>query len=218
LEAFVRPITTSIIQVLKQGSHNWYKHLKEGLENRGLRPSEIDSCLYLKKGLAVLTYVDDCILVSTDMGTIENFVESLVKGPEKFLLTDEGDINKFLGIEINHHEDGSFELTQPHLIKRIVDMLKLNGNNEWGQVAKSRATPSEKKILSKDSNGSRRKYESDWKYRTAIGKLTYLQGNTRPDLSVAVHQCARFSADPKRSHEIAVMRIGKYLRLTLFNG
>eukprot|EP00984_Skeletonema_dohrnii_P032799 scaffold27521_cov99-Skeletonema_dohrnii-CCMP3373.AAC.2 len=138
--------------------------------------------------------------------------------PEKFLLTDEGDINKFLGIEINHHEDGSFELTQPHLIKRIVDMLKLNGNNEWGQVAKSRATPSEKKILSKDSNGSRRKYESDWKYRTAIGMLTYLQGNTRPDLSVAVHQCARFSADPKRSHEIAVMRIGKYLRSSMDKG
>ena len=203
---------------LKQGSHNWYKHLKEGLENRGLRPSEIDSCLYLKEGLAVLTYVDDCILVSTEEGTIEDFVKSLVKGPEKFILTEEGDINKFLGIEINHHEDGSFELTQPHLIKRVVDMLKLNGNNEWSQVAKSRATPSEKKILSKDSNGSRRKYESDWKYRTAIGMLTYLQGNTRPDLSVAVHQCARFSADPKRSHEIAVMRIGKYLRSSMDKG
>ena len=201
---------------LKQASHNWYQHLKEGLMKRGLNPSEIDSCLYLKEGLAVLTYVDDCILVSTSQETLDNFVKSLIEGEEKFILTDEGDIDKFLGIEIKHYDDGSFELTQPHLIQRIVSELGLGDDNKWGQAAKSRATPSEKAILSKDSNGSPRKYE--WKYRTAIGMLTYLQGNTRPDISVATHQCARFSMDPKRSHEVAVMRIGKYLRSSMDKG
>ena len=41
--------------------------------------------------------------------------------------------------------------------------------------------------------------------------LTYLQGSTRPDISMAVHQCARFSAMPKLSHERAVKTIGRYL-------
>ena len=41
--------------------------------------------------------------------------------------------------------------------------------------------------------------------------LGYLQGLTRPDISMAVHQCARFSTDPKLSHERAVKRICKYL-------
>ena len=41
--------------------------------------------------------------------------------------------------------------------------------------------------------------------------LTYLTGSVRPELAMAVHQCACFSTDPKRSHEQAVMRIGKYL-------
>ena len=41
--------------------------------------------------------------------------------------------------------------------------------------------------------------------------LNYLQASTRPDIAMAVHQCARFSADPKITHERAVMRIGKYL-------
>ena len=41
--------------------------------------------------------------------------------------------------------------------------------------------------------------------------LTYLQGTTRPDISMAVHQCARFSANPKLSHEQAVKRIARYL-------
>ena len=41
--------------------------------------------------------------------------------------------------------------------------------------------------------------------------LGYLQNSTRPDISMAVHQCARFSEDVRLSHERAVMRIGRYL-------
>ena len=47
--------------------------------------------------------------------------------------------------------------------------------------------------------------------------LNYLQA-TRPDIAMAVHQCARFSNDPKITHERAVMRIGKYLRGTKDRG
>ncbi len=195
---------------LKQGSNNWYKHLKAGLENRGLLASDVDPCLYLKEGLAVLTYVDDCILISTSKKTIDDFVHSLQHGPEKFVLTDEGDIDKFLGMEITHNKDGSFEITQPHLITRILQLLKLDANNEWKSSTNSKLTPSEKgAILHRDSEGAPRK--ADWKYRTAVGMLTYLQGNSRPEIAVHVHQCARFSIDPKRSHERAIIRIGRYL-------
>jgi hypothetical protein len=38
--------------------------------------------------------------------------------------------------------------------------------------------------------------------------LTYLTGSVRPDIAMAVHQCAQFSINPIRSHEQAVMRIG----------
>ncbi len=41
--------------------------------------------------------------------------------------------------------------------------------------------------------------------------LTYLTGSIRPDIAMAVHQCAQFSANPMHSHEQAVMRIGRYL-------
>ena len=65
-------------------------------------------------------------------------------------------------------------------------------------------------------NGVARKY--DWNYRAAIGMLTYLTGSVRPDIAMAVHQCARFSVNPKRSHEQAVMRIGRYLLSTQDKG
>ena len=40
----------------------------------------------------------------------------------------------------------------------------------------------------------------------------YLATNSRPDIAFAVNQCSRFSMDPKRSHEKALKRIGRYLK------
>ena len=36
------------------------------------------------------------------MVDIDDFIQSINNGPEKFLLKDEGDINEFLSIEIIH--------------------------------------------------------------------------------------------------------------------
>ncbi len=48
--------------------------------------------------------------------------------------------------------------------------------------------------------------------------LTYLTGSVWPDIAMAVHQCARFSINPMRSHEQAVMRIRWYLLSTKGQG
>ena len=42
--------------------------------------------------------------------------------------------------------------------------------------------------------------------------------NTRPDISFAVHQCAKFFQDPKLLHEKAVKYIGRYLYKTKDKG
>ncbi len=66
--------------------------------------------------------------------------------------------------------------------------------------------------MNKDLDGVPQKY--DWDYCGAIGMLTYLTGSIRPDIAMAVHQCARFSTNPMHLHEQAVMRIGRYLLST----
>ena len=48
--------------------------------------------------------------------------------------------------------------------------------------------------------------------------MLYLAGHTRPDISFAVHQCARFSFNPKRMHGKYLKRIGKYLKNTRDKG
>ena len=48
--------------------------------------------------------------------------------------------------------------------------------------------------------------------------MLYVCSNSRPDITFSVNQVARFSVNPKRSNEIAVKRIVKYLRGTLMRG
>ena len=136
-------------------------------------------------------------------------------GPENFILTDEGDIDKVLGIDIKHLDDDKFEITQPFLIERIANPLGLK-DNDFDVESNSRSTPVGKPVLHKDLQGKPRKLL--WKYRTAVGMLNYLQGNTRPEIAMAVHQTARFCNDPKLCHEKAIMRLGRYLLHTSDRG
>ena len=48
--------------------------------------------------------------------------------------------------------------------------------------------------------------------------LLYLQNHSRPDLTFAVSQCARYTFCPKLSHEKALKRIGRYLQGTRDKG
>jgi len=113
---------------LKQASLNWFEKLKQGLMDQGFTSSEIDPCLYLKENIVLLTYVDDCIIISPSRESIDRLISSMQSGPENFKLTDEGGVNKLLGVEITHLNDNSFELSQPFLIDRILSFLGLCKN------------------------------------------------------------------------------------------
>jgi hypothetical protein len=155
--------------------------------DRGFRPLEIDPCLYLKANMILLTYVDDCIIFSPSMESIDRLVRSMHDGPENFKLTDEGDVNKFLGMKITKINSSSFELSQPFLIDRLLQFLGLC-NNSFDTHANSSLTPVAKGLLHRDLAGKPRKYK--WKYQTAVGMLSYLQNSTHPEIVMAVHQTA----------------------------
>ena len=51
-------------------------------------------------------------------------------------------------------------------------------------------------------------------YKSMIGSLLYLTAS-RPDISYSVGMCARYQANPKESHMIALKRILKYVKTTV---
>ena len=103
-------------------------------------------------------------------------------------------------------------MSQPHLIKQILKDLRLLGDD----VAVKDTPACASKILG--SHPESKPFDGHFNYRSVIGKLNYLEKSTRPDLGYSVHQCARFSANPKTEHGNAVKHIGRYLRGTRDKG
>jgi hypothetical protein len=59
----------------------------------------------------------------------------------------------------------------------------------------------------------------EFSYPSVVGQLKYLQGHSRPDITLlATSQVARFVHSPKRSHELALIRLGRYLKGTADKG
>jgi len=81
-------------------------------------------------------------------------------------------------------------MSQPYLIEQI---LKGMGVNERTKIKRTPAVVS--KILHQEKEGE--ELQKDWEYRRIIGQLYFLEKSTRPDIAYVVHQCARFSSNPK---------------------
>ena len=95
---------------LKNASLNWFEMLKHGLLDRNFRQSNIDSCIFKRDNCVIVVYVDDCIIISQDVEVINRFIKSMQDGQENFILTNDGDLARFLGVEIEYKSDGSIEM------------------------------------------------------------------------------------------------------------
>jgi len=191
---------------LRQAGNNWFHKLCSSLLALGFHQSKNDPCLFIRNNCLIIVYVDDCLLFAKTDDILDSVISSL---KANFNLTSQGDVGAFLGIDIKHTTDGNLELVQPGLISKIIT---LTGLEEESNEHRTPATA----ILHADPKGPDR--EHTWNYRTIIGMLTYLSSSTRSDIAFAVHQCARFSTNPKRIHEIAVRRIIRYLKGTKNKG
>ena len=179
--------------------------------NCGCKQSIIERFRRESNDIIVLTYVDDCIILAQDKGTITKFISTLRLGPENFDFIDEGTLDKYLGLEVRRQSKG-FPMSQPFLIERIITAANIDA-----RMTNPKATPAVEPLLGRDENGPERK--QGWNYRQLIGMLGYLQHTTRPDIAMATHQCARFSAsNPKLLYERGVKRICKYLLNSMDKG
>ena len=80
---------------------------------------------------------------------------------KKFVLTNEGDINKFLGIEITQLDEKIFKIFQHFLIYRIISFLNI-GKNDCGMETNIKSTPVGKHLLHKDLSVN--PHKDKWNY------------------------------------------------------
>ena len=193
----------------KQAGRVWSLFLKEKLEAIGFVVSEFDECLFYRDNVMFIVYVDDGIFVSTSDDAIDKAIQDLKD--QKLNLEDQGDIKDYLGVNVTELDNGKIKLSQPHIIDQIIEDTKIPINGE----TKPTPAPSTK-ILVPDIEG--KEFDNRFNYRSVIGKLNFLEKSTRPDIAYAVHQCARFTSNPRESHGKAVEYIAKYLASTRDEG
>ena len=177
----------------------------------GFNPSDYDHCLYYKKNVVMLIYIDDCLVFSPNPKLIVKTISDLRNSSKNNEIDDQGDVSDFLGIEVTHLKDGSIRLAQPHHIESILKDLYLNEN------AKEKSTPaSSSQILDPDVDGEA--MGEDFHSRNIIGTLNFLEKSTSINISYSVHNCAHFSENPKKSHASAVKTSACYLKGTRYKG
>jgi hypothetical protein len=192
---------------LVQASLYWGNHLKKILEDHGLTQSQLDPCMYCGDGVICLTYVDDCLFFGNDQRVIDRKIKSIQDSGLK--LTVEDDIFAFLGVELVRKDTGEVELRQRGLIDKVLLTCGMTDCN-------TKATPCNQIPLGTNPEGD--PVSGKFEYASAVGMLMYLSSNSRPDIQYAVHQCARFTHFPKKTHEDAILRICRYLQGTKDKG
>ena len=100
-------------------------------------------------------------------------------------------------------------MTQRGLIQKIIKATNMEHcNKNW--------TPATASALGSDQEGA--PMTESWSYPLIVGMMLYLSTNTRPDITFAVSQVARFNHAPKQSHATAVKTIVCYLAGTADKG
>ena len=175
----------------KQAGRVWNKYMDKCMKNIRFTPSKFDPYLYYRGDVVFLVYIDDRIVSGPNTQEIDQVVTDLRSCPQQFTVDDQGDVGDFLGIQIKRQDDGSVHLSQPHLIDSIIKYLHLQPDS------KHKTTPAvTSTLLHKDTDGP--DMQPEFHHRSVIGKLNFLEKSTRPDISVSVHQCARFSESAKK--------------------
>ena len=112
----------------KDSGRIWNQYLtKKLIEEVGFTQSKFDECVFYKGTTIYLLYIDDSILAGPNVEEIQQIISDIRKA--KLQITEEGDIQDFLGVNIEQRPNGSIELTQPHLINQILKDLKMEKDN-----------------------------------------------------------------------------------------
>ena len=172
--------------------------------SHGFTRGKIDQTLFIKREegelIVAQVYVDDIIFESTKDELAHSFSKLM---QAEFKISMIGELTHFLELQIRQQDSGIF-ISQSKYAKNLVKKFGL----ESASSVRTPISPNVKLIvdlLGKSVNSSL--------YRNMIGSLLYLT-TSRPDISYSVGMCARYQANPKESHMIALKRIIRYVKTT----
>ena len=192
---------------LKQSPRCWNAVLDQHLKSNNLKQSSADPCIYTStegETVIVAVYVDD-ILITTEKEKTMRKINKLIS--ERFEVKDLGILNSFLGVQVKMTSEGIW-IGQSGYTKRVLDKFEM-------AETKPVFTPVD---VSQNLNSESTDSVDKSFYQSAVGSLLYLLNWTRPDITFAVNNVARFTCNPTKEHWTAVKRVLRYLKGTIDYG
>ena len=194
---------------LKQASRQWFLKFSAALLRLGFTTGTGDHTLFLKSCadghfLAVLVYVDDIIVASTNESISKSLIQDL---SQQFKLRDLGVLKYFLGLEIARSSEG-ISICQRKYALEILTSSGMLG-------CKPTSTPMIPNLHLSLKDGEL--ISDPAMYRSLVGRLMYLT-ITRPDITYAVNRLCQFSSAPRSPHLHAVYRVLQYIKGTVGQG
>ena len=216
---------------LKQSPREWNmaldKFLREGLKMTRLKTEQ---CIYVRfnedrsEYIILAVYVDDLVIAGSTQKAITTFKQQITA---KYDCKDLGPLDRILNMEVVRTREGGLFLSQSLYIQDVLVCFKthlpgpstrLNGAetpmDHRIRLHKNGSTHMRFKPSDRDVERGSEKCGADIPYREVVGSLLWLANGTRPDISFAVNQVAKYCCDPRGAHWNACKRILRYLSET----
>jgi hypothetical protein len=201
---------------LKQSPREWYDNLSFFLISIGFIRLHADNCIYIKHKdnsiCIVLIYVDDIAIAGSTIHVIDKIKNEF---KNRYKMKDLGHIDHILGCTVDRNDFGEYSISQKQYAKDVIfkyfhdDIVPANN-------------PTDVNVILSTCMNAVTEYDiafmNDLPYREAIGSLLWLSMGTRPDITYAVSQVAKFNSEPGPLHWKAVKRIFRYLHQSLDYG
>jgi len=194
----------------KQAPNLWSVTLRKYLLQLGFRDVGFEKSVYIRRKpdggiLIVLVWVDDVLLFGNTLEPINEFKTEL---NSRFPITDKGEVEYFLGVEIKRDlETGSITLSQEKFINEILTEFEIDEKMKaWtpGTTTKQKCS---------DDGDYIHKWDQT-RYQQLIGKLNYLSVFTRPDLAYTISRLSQHLRAPTVTNWKEAMRVLHYLNQT----
>lgn len=151
----------------------------------------------------IAVHVDDLILAGTTDAKIAEVKQTIA---ETFDVKDIGVLNYSLGMQVIQ-KSGKVWIGQPTFAEKVFSKFGMDN----ARPVDTPVDPNSKLIKAVDES----ELHSQLEYQSAVGSLLYLSSATRPDITFAVTNVAKFSQKPTKEHWSAVKRIFRYLKGTV---
>jgi Reverse transcriptase (RNA-dependent DNA polymerase) len=197
---------------LPDAGRAYYHAYSDHLISKGYARTASDPCLFVKingtNRVYVWCHVDDTFVCSTTKAGLKDFTNAV---SEKFKITVVDEVTEYLGISMKLLANGDCKLTQPKLLKGVLEEYKeqLSTKESRSELAPMRVHDEEAVINSAPMDQT--------EYLHLLGSLIYLT-KSRPEIATAVSFAATYAAKPTVGAWKEMLYILRYLAATSENG